>query len=97
MGHKKPTPIPPGMERPPGLPTSPPPPRVCGKKEVVLSTTKTEILLRIYRDGAGAIYLSGFTTVQQAIEYGNEWQGRLWWRVTIDGRTVAEEPMRAKR
>jgi hypothetical protein len=28
MGHKKPTPIPPGMERPPGLPTSPPPPRV---------------------------------------------------------------------
>jgi hypothetical protein len=28
MGHKKPTPIPPVMERPPGLPTSPPPPRV---------------------------------------------------------------------
>ena len=29
MGIRKGTPIPPGMERPPGLPTSPPPPKVA--------------------------------------------------------------------
>ena len=97
MGIRKGTPIPPGMERPPGLPTSPPPPRVCGKKEVVLSTTKPDIRLTIYRDGAGAIYISGFTTVEQAVAAGNEWQGRLWWRVKQNGVTVAEEPLGAKR
>ena len=32
---KKPQPIPPGMERPPGLPTSPPPPRVAFRTEMV--------------------------------------------------------------
>jgi hypothetical protein len=59
--------------------------------------TKPDIRLTIYCDGAGAVYISGFTTVQQAIDAGNEWEGRLWWRVTIDGRTVAEEPMGVKR
>jgi len=34
MGSKKPQPIPPGMERPPGLPTSPPPPRVIRQYRV---------------------------------------------------------------
>jgi hypothetical protein len=97
MPTNQPQPIPPGMERPPGLPTSPPPPRVCGKKEVVLSTTKPDIRLTIYRDGAGAIYISGFATVQQAIEYGNEWTPRLWWRVKQNGVVVAEEPLGAKR
>ena len=58
---------------------------------------KPDIRLTIYRDGAGAIYISGFTTVQQAIDAGNEWQGRLWWRVTIDGKIVAEEPKGAKK
>jgi hypothetical protein len=85
------------MERPPGLPTSPPPPRVCGKKEVVLSTTKPEILLRIYRDAAKPVDISGFATIEQATAAGNEWQGRLWWRVTIDGKIVAEEPKGVKR
>ena len=60
-------------------------------------TTKPDIRLTIYRDGAGAIYVSGFATVQQAIDAGNEWKGRLWWRVTKDGRTAAEEPMGSKR
>jgi hypothetical protein len=87
MGSKKPQPIPPGMERPPGLPTSPPP-RVDGKPDIRLT---------IYRDGAGAIYISGFTTIEQAIDAGNEWQGRLWWRVKQNGVTVAEEPLGAKR
>jgi hypothetical protein len=76
------------MERPPGLPTSPPPPRVCGKPDIRLT---------IYRDGAGAIYISGFTTIEQAIDAGNEWQGRLWWRVKQNGVTVAEEPLGVKR
>jgi hypothetical protein len=76
------------MERPPGLPTSPPSPRVNGKPDIRLT---------IYRDGAGAIYISGFTTVQQAVAAGNEWQGRLWWRVTIDGKVVAEEALGVKR
>jgi hypothetical protein len=31
---KKPQPIPPGMERPPGLPTSPPPPPVGSKPRI---------------------------------------------------------------
>jgi hypothetical protein len=62
-----------------------------------LSTTKPDILLRIYRDAAKPVDISGFTTIEQATAAGNEWQGRLWWRVTIDGKIVAEEPMRAKR
>jgi hypothetical protein len=60
-------------------------------------TTKPDIRLTIYRDGAGAIYISGFTTVQQAIDAGNEWQGRLWWRVKQNGVTAAEEPKGVKR
>jgi hypothetical protein len=55
------------------------------------------IVLTIYRDGANPVRITGFATVQQAIEQGEQWQGRLWWRVTRDGRTVAEEPMGAKR
>jgi hypothetical protein len=35
MPTNKPQPIPPGMERPPGLPTSPPPPRVPYRTEMV--------------------------------------------------------------
>jgi len=84
----QPQPIPPGMERPPGLPTSPPPPRV---------DKAPDIRLTIYLDAANPVHVPGFATVEQAIEQGNEWQGRLWWRVTIDGRTVAEEPKGAKR
>ena len=61
------------------------------------ATTKPVIRLAIYRDAANAIYVSGFATVEQAIEQGEQWQGRLWWRVTCDGRTVAEEPMGVKR
>jgi hypothetical protein len=76
------------MERPPGLPTSPPPPRV---------DSKPEILLRIYRDAAKPVDISGFATIEQATAAGNEWQGRLWWRVTIDGKIVAEEPKGVKR
>jgi hypothetical protein len=110
MGHKKPQPIPPGMERPPGLPTSPPPPKVgrqcrgynppatspCPDPPPLVSV-KPDILLRIYRDAAKPIDISGFATVQQAIEQGEQWQGRLWWRVTMGGRTVAEEPLGVKR
>ena len=59
--------------------------------------TQTGIWVRIYRDAAKPVDIGGFATVQQAIEHGNEWEGRLWWRVTIDGRIVAEEPMRTKR
>jgi hypothetical protein len=59
--------------------------------------TKPDIRLTIYRDGAGAIYISGFTTVQQAIDAGNEWTPRLWWRVKQNGVTVAEEPKEVKR
>jgi hypothetical protein len=59
--------------------------------------TKPDIRLTIYRDGAGAIYISGFTTVQQAVAAGNEWQGRLWWRVKQNGVVVAEEPKQVKR
>ena len=88
MGIRKGTPIPPGMERPPGLPTSPPPPRVDGKPD---------IRLRIYRDGAKPIDIWGFATIEQATARGNEWEGRLWWRVTIDEKIVAEEPIRTKR
>jgi hypothetical protein len=62
-----------------------------------LSTTKPGIHLTIYRDGAGAVYISGFTTIEQAVAAGNEWQGRLWWRVTIDEKIVAEEPKGGKR
>jgi hypothetical protein len=58
---------------------------------------KPDIRLTIYRDGAGAIYISGFTTIEQAIAAGNEWHGRLWWRVRIDGKIVAEEPLGVKR
>ena len=86
---QKPQPIPPGIERPPGgRPTSPPPP--------VVNPTP-DIRLRIYRDGAKPIDVWGFTTIEQATADGNEWQGRLWWRVTIDEKIVAEEPMRTKR
>jgi hypothetical protein len=62
-------------------------------------TTKptTEILLRIYRDGAKPIDIWGFATIEQATARGNEWEGRLWWRVTIDEKIVAEEPIRTKR
>ena len=66
----------------------PPPPRAHGKPE---------ILLRIYRDAAKPIDVGGFASVEQAIEQGEQWQGRLWWRVTRDGVTVAEEPMGSKR
>ena len=59
--------------------------------------TKPDIRLTIYRDGAGAIYISGFTTVQQAVAAGNEWEGRLWWRVKQNGVVVAEEPKEVKR
>ena len=59
--------------------------------------TQTGIWVRIYRDGAKHIDIGGFATVEQATAAGNEWQGRLWWRVTIDGRTVAEEPKEVKR
>lgn len=85
---QKPRPIPPGMERPPGLPTSPPPPRV---------ETQTGIWVRIYRDGAKHIDIRGFATVQQAVDAGNQWEERLWWRVTQDGKIVTEEPMRTKK
>jgi len=61
------------------------------------TTTKPDIRLTIFRDGANAIYVGGFATVEQAIDAGNEWQGRLWWRVKQNGVTVAEEPMRTKR
>jgi hypothetical protein len=60
-------------------------------------TTKPEILLRIYRDAAKPVDIWGFATIEQAIADGNEWHGRLWWRVMIDGKIVAEEPMGAKR
>jgi hypothetical protein len=59
-------------------------------------TTKPEILLRIYRDAAKPVDISGFATIEQAIAAGKEWQGRLWWRVTIDGKIVAEEPKGVK-
>ena len=55
------------------------------------------IWVRIYRDAAKPIDIGGFATVEQATAAGNDWKGRLWWRVTIDGRIVAEEPMRTKR
>ena len=61
------------------------------------ATAKPDIRLTIFRDGAGAVYLSGFATVEQAIEYGNEWKPRLWWRVKQNGVTVAEEPKEVKR
>ena len=61
------------------------------------AATKPDIRLTIFRDGANAIYVGGFATVQQAIEQGEQWKGRLWWRVTKDGVTVAEEPMGVKR
>ena len=61
------------------------------------TVTKPDIRLTIYRDGAGAVYISGFATVQQAIDAGNEWEGRLWWRVKQSGVVVAEEPIRTKR
>ena len=60
-------------------------------------TTKPDITLKIFRDGANAIYVRGFASVQQAIDAGNQWEDRLWWRVTQDGKIVAEEPMRTKR
>jgi len=87
MPTNKPQPIPPGMERPPGLPTSPPPPRVA----------KPDIKLTIYRDGNGPVYVRGFTTIQQAVEAGEGWPYRLWWRVEQDGKIVAEEPKEVKR
>jgi len=34
---------------------------------------------------------------QQAIEYGNEWTPRMWWRVRQNGVVVAEEPKEVKR
>jgi len=55
------------------------------------------IVLTIYRDAANPVHVGGFATVEQAIEQGEQWKGRLWWRVTKDGRTVAEEPMGVKR
>jgi len=62
-------------------------------------TTKptTGIRLTIFRDGANAVHVPGFSTVEQAIEQGEQWKGRLWWRVTRDGQTVAEEPKGSKR
>ena len=62
-----------------------------------MTATKPDITLKIFRDKANAIYVRGFANVQQAIDAGNQWEGRLWWRVTIDGKIVTEEPMRAKR
>jgi hypothetical protein len=56
-----------------------------------------KICLRIYRDAAKPVDISGFATVQQAIEYGNEWTPRLWWRVKQNGVVVAEEPKEVKR
>ena len=89
MGIRQGTPCPPELaRRPANLPTSPPPPRV---------KSQTGIWVRIYRDGNKPIDIGGFATIEQATAAGNEWQSRLWWRVTIDGRTVAEEPMRSKR
>jgi hypothetical protein len=61
------------------------------------ASTKPGICLTIYRDGANPLHITGFATVEQAIEQGEQWKGRLWWRVTKDGRTVAEEPIGVKR
>ena len=61
------------------------------------ATTKPDFRLIIYRDGAGPVHISGFTTLEQAVAAGNEWQGRLWWRVKQGGVTVAEEPKGVKR
>ena len=58
---------------------------------------KPEILLRIYRDAAKPVDISGFATIEQATAAGNEWHGRWWWRVTLNGKIVAEEPKGVKR
>jgi LmbE family N-acetylglucosaminyl deacetylase len=59
--------------------------------------TKPHFVLTIFRDAMNPIHIACFATVEQAIEQGEQWRGRLWWRVTKDGRTVAEEPLGVKR
>ena len=61
------------------------------------ATSKPDIHLTIYRDGNNPVHVWGFTTIEEATAAGNEWQVRLWWRVTLDGKIVAEEPTRTKR
>lgn len=85
---KKPQLIPRGMERPPGPPTSAPPPTIDGKNGIRLT---------IFRNGHGPVYVCGFSTVEQAVEAGQGWPHRLWWRVEKDGVIVAEEPKEVKK
>lgn len=88
MNAKKQQPIPSGMERPAGGPTSAPPPSAEGSHAIRLT---------IFRNGHGPVYLCGFSTIQQAVEAGQGWPHRLWWRVEKDGVIVAEKPKAVKK
>ena len=61
------------------------------------ATTKPDIRLTIFRDGNNPVHVWGFTAIEQAVEAGEGWPHRLWWRVEQNGKVVAEEPMRVKR
>jgi hypothetical protein len=55
MGIKKETPIPPGMERPPGLPTSPPSPRAERPRRVLVLAEDIRKLIALTRELAAYV------------------------------------------
>lgn len=59
--------------------------------------SKPHFVLTIFRDAMNPIHIACFATVDQAIEQGEQWKCRLWWRVEQSGKIVAEEPKGAKR